>query len=93
MIYVILHCSPGYECLGDTYLARGAHNAALKVFTYASQLNPAALYPRYQIAHIKQVDVFSYATFLSDYTYQKPLPQEKSCLPACLKTSSFGEFY
>lgn len=46
---------PGYECLGDTYLARGAHTAALKVFTYASHLNPAALYPRYQIAHLKQI--------------------------------------
>ncbi|XP_045595970.2 superkiller complex protein 3 [Procambarus clarkii] len=47
--------SATYECLGDAYLARGAHSAALKVFTYASQLNPGALYPLYQIAHIKQI--------------------------------------
>ncbi|XP_069945055.1 superkiller complex protein 3 [Cherax quadricarinatus] len=47
--------SATYECLGDAYLARGAHTAALKVFTYASQLNPGALYPLYQIAHIKQI--------------------------------------
>uniref|UniRef100_A0A0P4WDX8 Tetratricopeptide repeat protein 37 n=1 Tax=Scylla olivacea TaxID=85551 RepID=A0A0P4WDX8_SCYOL len=46
---------PSYECLGDAYLARGAHTAALKVFTYASQLNVTAVYPRYQIAHIKQI--------------------------------------
>lgn len=47
--------SASYECLGDAYLAYGAHTAALKVFTKASEINPNALYPLYQIAHIKQV--------------------------------------
>ncbi|KAG0717698.1 Tetratricopeptide repeat protein 37 [Chionoecetes opilio] len=51
------HDGSGYECLGDTYLARGAFSAALKVFTHASHLNPAALYPLYQIAHIKQASI------------------------------------
>ncbi|XP_042221418.1 tetratricopeptide repeat protein 37-like [Homarus americanus] len=47
--------SATFECLGDAYLARGAHSAALKAFNYASLLNPGALYPLYQIAHIKQI--------------------------------------
>ncbi|XP_068245666.1 superkiller complex protein 3 [Palaemon carinicauda] len=45
----------GYECLGDALLARGAHTAALKVFQHAATLRPDALYPLYQIAHIKQI--------------------------------------
>ncbi|KAK4289500.1 hypothetical protein Pmani_037531, partial [Petrolisthes manimaculis] len=44
-----------YECLGDAYVARGAYAAALKAYTCASQLNPAALYPLYRIAHIQQL--------------------------------------
>lgn len=47
--------SASYECLGDAYLAYGAHTAALKVFTKAAEINPNALYPLYQIAHIKQM--------------------------------------
>lgn len=44
-----------YECLGDAYIARGAHQAALKVFSRASGLSPDAPYPLYQIAHINQL--------------------------------------
>ncbi|KAK7074327.1 hypothetical protein SK128_021742 [Halocaridina rubra] len=45
----------GYECLGDALLARGAHTAALKVFKHAAELRPNAVYPLYQIAHLKQI--------------------------------------
>ena len=49
------------ECLGDAYLERGSHTAALRVYTKAAEVNDKALYPLCQIAMIKHVN---YDTFL-----------------------------
>lgn len=44
-----------WECLGDAYFMRGSHESALKAFENASNLEPKALYPLYQVSTIQKL--------------------------------------
>ncbi|XP_078484011.1 tetratricopeptide repeat protein 37 [Ciona intestinalis] len=44
-----------WECLGEAYMQRGSHGAALKSFQKASELQPGSVFSVHQMAAIKQL--------------------------------------
>ncbi|XP_031551877.1 tetratricopeptide repeat protein 37-like isoform X1 [Actinia tenebrosa] len=76
------HC---WECLGEAYMSRGSHTAALKSFARASELDSSSVYSLYQIATIKQL-LCVYDEAIKEY--QMILDQQPGYVPAL---KGFGE--